>query len=218
MTKTIKKAFFKHLDGVDAILNELETTDTARGLTALLALKKKISELENKESSILEVTQTDNIGNAIKRIMALRSGASVSPKIFVELLEIPEIWLKGRNPSKKSKGHPPLTVTQAFKMHRRMMPFLEETFEIIEKQPEEDRERLKDELLNEWRTLSPEEMMTKLYAFTKGYELDEEEMPIEEERIVRATDEEMESVLAFMLDPNRIYGVVPKEQILREGV
>jgi hypothetical protein len=212
MTKTIRKAFFKHLDGVDVILNELETTDTARGLTALLALKKKLSEFEGKVKAILEVTQTDNIGNAIKRIMAFRSGASVSRKIFVELLEIPEIWLKGRNPSKKSKGHPPLSVTQAFKMHRRVMPFLEETVEIIEKQPEEDRERLKDELLNEWRTLSPEEMMTKLFAFNKGYELDEEEMPVEGEQIIPATDGELRKTLEFMLDPNRIYGVVSKEQ------
>jgi hypothetical protein len=213
MTKIARKTILKHFDGVDAILAELGTSDTARGLTALIALKKKLSELEEKEKSVLDVTQTDNVGNAIKRIMALRSGASVSPRLPMELTEIPEIWLKGRIPSKRSKGHPPLTVTQAFRLHRRMMPYLEDAWEIIEKQGE-DRERLTEEILTAYATLSPEEMMTNVYAFTKGYELDEEEMPVEEERIVRATEEEVESTLAFILDPNRIYGVVPKEQIL----
>lgn len=208
MGKKLRREFDKTMGYVDEICNILETPDEYRALLALRALIKRQKNLEAYIDEITSLLEVDNIGNAISRIKTRLMGRVVSETLPAELREIPEVWMNGRPDSKGRKGFAPLTLFQAERQHRRLLAYIEDAWALTFERDSEQGEALREDLLSEYRTSSPEEMAQACYAYCKDYEIEPAYSVPQTERLQAANDGEIRACLENM-KPD--YGVVSKE-------
>jgi hypothetical protein len=172
MAKNIRSISNKYFDDNEALYARLGTTDAVRALSATNALFRKLAHQERYNAELLEITGSDNIGNAMKVIRAQNSGRRV-PVLPIELTKIPEIWLKGRMKRGNDPGFAQMSLKTCQREYRFIQPLLEESWELIEQQPEEFRDNLREQLLTKYQRYSPTEMSRECYAFVNDYDLDE---------------------------------------------
>lgn len=91
------------------------------------------------------------------------------PETFQKL---PNIWLSGKSPRGKKDGFAPLTVTQAERKYRVIIPLLIEAWQLAEGD-----EGIRDSITREYLTSSADEFERSLYRYIN----DLEEVTIEEE-------------------------------------
>ncbi len=130
------------------------------------------------------------------------TGLSDLPELFHK---VPNIWLSGKVDSRKSEGFKPMSLSAALRKHRVITPLLVEAWQLANGD-----EAVYWQIEREYLTVSAEDFEKALYRYIN----DLEEVTLEEEfsNVLPATEEEIERIYEHMLDPNRIYGVVPKEQ------
>jgi hypothetical protein len=173
MAKSQRQNILDYVAANDKLYAELGTTDAARSLTAVLALKKKLATLEKFADEFIEVMQTDNYGNGLKALKARTFGSGGSPNLAPELLRVPQIWLDGRAKQGKDPGFARYGYYEADREYKRLRPYLEEVWLAIEIEDEDIQERLRSEVLSEYEKLSPEEMGRFCIAFVNNYDLEE---------------------------------------------
>lgn len=208
MGKKLRREFDKTMGYVDEICDILETPDEYRALLALKALIKRQKTLEAYIDEITSLLEVDNIGNAMSRIKTRLMGRVVSETLPQELREIPEVWMNGRPDTKVRKGFAPLTLFQAERQHRRLLAYIEDAWALTFERDSEQGEALREDLLNEYRTSSPEEMAQACYAYCKDYEIEPAYNVLPAEKPQTANDGEIRAILENM-KPD--YGVVSKE-------
>ena len=91
------------------------------------------------------------------------------PEVFHKL---PDIWLRGRTPGRKSAGFAPMTVTQAQRKHRVIMPLIIEAWGLAAEE-----EAIRDSITREYLTTSADDFERSLYRYIN----DLEEVSLEEE-------------------------------------
>lgn len=172
MSVELKRLQEKHWRYVDQMCDLLQSADAYK---ALKALRKVLREREQYKGYVDEVVNTlglDNIGNALKQIRATGIGRVVL-LLPPPLLKIPEIWLTGRTNNGKDKGFAKMSLRTCQREYRFLQPLLEAAWELIEQQPEDERDCLKQELLDKYEKFSPMEMSRDCYSFLNDYDLEE---------------------------------------------
>jgi hypothetical protein len=91
------------------------------------------------------------------------------PEVFHIL---PDIWLRGKSPGRKSAGFAPMTVTQAQRKHRVVMPLIIEAWGLAAEE-----EAIRDSITREYLTTSADDFERTLYRYIN----DLEEVSLEEE-------------------------------------
>lgn len=126
---------------------------------------------------------------------------SVLPELFHS---VPNIWLSGKVDTKKAPGFKPMSLSAALRKHRVITPLLIEAWQLSDGE-----DAIRSNIEREYLISSADEFEKNLYRYI--YDL--EEVTLEEEfaNILPPSDGEVEATLNFMMDPNRIYGVVSKE-------
>ena len=146
---------------------------------------------------------------ALGQIKDFQADITHLPEVFHT---VPDIWLRGKvdTTPKKADGFKPMSVTSAVRQHKKIQSLLVEAWQLAERRGEES---VHDSIVKEYLSVSSEEFEKALYRYI--YDLEPVTVEEELQRVITESTEEREQVLKYMLDPNRIYGVVPKEQ--KEG-
>jgi hypothetical protein len=207
MTRSLKESLDTHWRHVATLCNRLSVGDIYKALKVVEKLLRENAELQEYIDEVCRVTNTDNIGNALKRIKAAPMGGSVL--LPEELQRIPQLWLEGRAETRKHKGVLKMTFYQAEISYRRLRPYLEDTWRIAGQRDSETAELLREQILERYEDCSADDMTKFCYAFEHNYDLTEEEDAQEERMEEPSIAELMKIVNGSGLD----YGVVPKEQI-----
>jgi hypothetical protein len=210
MSVELKRLQNRHWELVDKICELLESADAYKALNALKKVLRERDELRAYVNEVVDIVGLDNIGNAIKHLKATGVG-QVVPLLPKELLKVPQVWLEGRDRSGKDPGFVKFEWYQAEREYKRLKPLLVEVWEAIELEPEAIRERLRAEVINDYETLSPDEMGRYCIAFVNKYDLKEiVERGKNKEPLVMESLEDREEVWNFLNDPHYKYGVVKK--------
>ena len=143
---------------------------------------------------------------ALSQIKGRQEDLSHLPEVFHS---VPDIWLRGKVDSspRKADGFKPMSVTSAVRQHKKIQSLLIEAWQLAESREEES---VHDSIVKEYLSVSSEEFEKALYRYI--YDLEPVTVEEELQRVITESTEEREQILKYMLDPNRIYGVVPKEQ------
>jgi hypothetical protein len=213
MAKSQRQSVLDYVAANDKLYAELGTTDAARSLTAVLALRRKLATLEKFVEEFNEVMQSDNYGNGLKALKAATFGQGGSPTLPPELSRVPQVWLEGRTKEGKDPGFARYGYHEANREYKRLRPYLEEVWVAIGLEDEGIQQQLRLEVLSEYERLSPEEMGRFCIAFVNNYDLND----IIEHTQVRTpltleTEEDREAVWNHLNDPVYKYGVIKKEQ------
>lgn len=211
MAKSMWDKFDTHRRHVERLCRKLEVADVYKAFKAVEKVIRERDELREYVDEVVRMTNTDNIGNALKRISSVSVGASV-PKLPDALRRIPQIWLEGRAPTTKHPGVMKLTFRQAERSYRRLLPYLEEVWAFAESEDIELQEALKQQILEEYETTSADDMTKYCYAFSHNYELKEEEA----EEIGVDKDPTMAELSKILQSVKVDYGVISKEQLTEE--
>lgn len=202
-----------HKRHTERLCKTLGVTDVYKALRVVEKLLKEISELKSYIEEICTITRTDNIGNAIKRIKSGSVGPSVLSNLPDELLRIPKLWLEGRAETRKVKGVLKMTFFHAERQHRRLIPYLQDVWNVASKYDIEMAEALKEQILARFEDSSADDMLRFCYAFLNDYDLEEDE-----EEQEGATKDPTLSELQQILNTVKFdYGVVSKEEVTEEG-
>jgi hypothetical protein len=153
-----------------------------------------------------------SLGVALKALSQIKNrqeDISYLPEVFHTF---PLIWVRGKvdsRPGKKEDGFKPMTPNNAKRKYRVIVPLLIEAWQLAERRKES--EQIHDTIVRDYLSVSAEQFEDSLYR----YIYDMEEVTLEQEfaELLPATQEEIESTYKHMTDPNRIYGVVPKEGV-----
>lgn len=210
MSRSLKDSLDTHWRHVSTLCKTLSVTDVYKALRVVQKLLKENEELRGYISQVCELTSTDNIGNALKRI----STGRVPPSVLLpeELQRIPQLWLEGRAETRKHKGVMKMTFYQAEISYRRLRPYLEDSWRIAGQRDSETAELLREQILERYEESSADDMTKFCYAFQHNYDLTEEEEFKEEIEEEPSIAELMKIVSNSGID----YGVVPKEQLIEE--
>ena len=133
---------------------------------------------------------------------------SYLPEVFHTF---PLIWVRGKvdsKPGKKEDGFKPMTPNNARRKYRVIQPLIIEAWQLAERR--EEAEQIHDSMVKEYLSVCADDFEDLLYRYI--YDLEEVTLEQEFAQLLPATPEEIESTYKFMMDPNRIYGVVPKEE------
>lgn len=172
----------------DRVLRDYkEAKETAKelGYTSLSVALKALGQIKNRQDDI-----------------------SYLPEIFHTF---PIIWVRGKvdsKPGKKEDGFKPMTPSNARRKYRVIQPLIIEAWQLAERR--EEAEQIHDSMIKEYLSVCADDFEDLLYRYI--YDLEEVTLEQEFAQLVPATAEEIESTYKFMMDPNRIYGVVPKEE------
>jgi len=210
MSRSLKDSLDTHWRHVSTLCKTLSVTDIYKALRAVQKLLRENEELRGYISQVCEITSTDNIGNALKRI----STGRVPPSVLLpeELQRIPQLWLEGRAETRKHKGVMKMTFYQAEISYRRLRPYLEDAWRIAGQRDSETAELLREQILESYEECSADDMTKFCYAFTHNYDLTEDEEVQEEKEQEPSIAELMQIVNGGGFD----YGVVPKSQLTEE--
>lgn len=211
MSLEYKRLHNRQWELIDKICELLQSADAYKALNALKKVIRERDELKGYVNEVVALVGVDNIGNALSKIKASGMGQVVPSVLPPELSRVPQIWLEGRPRSGKDPGFVRFEWYEAEREYKRLRPLLEEVWEAIELEPEGIRERLRAEVLSEYETLSPDEMGRHCIAFVNKYDLKEiVERNRNKDPLVMPSEEELESSLQLVTDPDIIYGVVKK--------
>lgn len=174
-----------------AIRELLEARQTAKnlGYTSLNVALKALGQIKNRQDDI-----------------------SYLPEIFHTF---PLIWVRGKvdsKPGKKEDGFKPMTPSNARRKYKVIQSLIIEAWQLAERR--EEAEQIHDSMIKQYLSVSAEEFENLLYRYI--YDLEEVTLEQEFAQLLPVTPEEIESTYKFMVDPNRIYGVVSKEQFNEE--
>ena len=174
---------------VDKVLRsflEQEENAKAMGYSSLAFALKALKQLKNREDHI-----------------------SYLPEVFHTF---PHIWLTGKVDSKPraKDGFNPMAPSVARRKYKQIAPLLIEAWQLAERR--EEAEQIHDAIVREYLSVSAEKFQDAL----EQYIYDLEPTTLERELdLLPATSEEVESTYEHMVDPNRIYGVISKEEYER---
>lgn len=163
MSKKSRAEINKSLDYLDEIVEILKTADEYSAVRVLRTLIKRNEYLENYAKQVVEATNTSHMGNALMKIQAIQvttKGEILPP----EMLDIPELWFIG------TTRIPRMSLFQAKKKYRHLKPHLEDAWLALEK--EEEKETLREEMIEKYKTTMPDEMATICYIYIKKYEVE----------------------------------------------
>jgi hypothetical protein len=146
---------------------------------------------------------------ALNQLKNRQDHISYLPEVFHTF---PHIWLRGKVDSKPKArdGFNPMAPSAARRKYKQIVPLLIEAWQLAERR--EEAEQIHDAIVREYLSVSAEKFQDAL----EQYIYDLEPTTLEKElELLPATGEELESTYEFMMDPNRIYGVVSKEEYMR---
>jgi len=147
---------------------------------------------------------------ALKQVKGLEiSGLDLLPEDFHK---VPNIWFDGKPDGKdpvRNPGFKPMSVSVAKRKLRVVQPLVVEAWQLAD--GDED---IQSTILTTYLTTSADEFEKTLYRYI--YDLEEVSLEEELTNVLQPTNTEVEKTLKYMLDPNRIYGVV-KKKINEEG-
>ena len=205
---------FDYIASNDKLYAEVGTADSARCLTAVKALKRKLATLETFVNEFNEVIGSDNYGNGLKALKAGTFGQGGSVNLPLELSRVPQIWLEGRTKEGKDHGFARYGYYEANREYKRLRPYLEEVWVAVGTEEDDIQQRLKLEILSEYEKLSPEEMGRFCIAFVNDYDLEDiiEEAeskvkPVSEDPLLSELHKAMEATTLSAKD----YGVQHKK-------
>jgi len=222
--KMIKLKHFKktmtELLSVEKFLLDLEQLGINEGIdpkhvTVVNTLQKATSRLnflkgEELKAQEIGYTSLSLALKALKQIKGLEiSGLDLLPEDFHK---VPNIWFDGKPDGKdpvRNPGFKPMSVSVAKRKLRVVQPLVVEAWQLAD--GDED---IQSTILTTYLTTSADEFEKTLYRYI--YDLEEVSLEEELTNVVQPTDTEVEKTLKYMLDPNRIYGVV-KKKIDEEG-
>lgn len=221
MGAKLEREWNKTMRHVKAICDTLESADEYRALVALRALIARKEELEKYQKMVIDAVGADNIGNALTMIKT-RTHGRVGPfqELPEQLQRIPKLWLEGRPQTRKASGVIKLTVYQAEKAYKRLLPYLMEVWEIVTRREEDLQEGIKEEIIEMFETTSPDEMTTKCYAFINDYDLEEEEIESGVAAVLEKVEPTTSELMRTLENMKFDYGVVGQgeEKAAREEV
>jgi len=145
---------------------------------------------------------------ALGQIKNRQDDISALPEMFHTF---PLIWVRGKvdsKPGKKEDGFKPMLPSNARRKHKVILPLLIEAWHLAERR--ENTDEIHDAIVREYLSTSADQFEDSLYRYI--YDLEEQTLEQEFAELVPATQEEIENTFNFMMDPRRIYGVVPKEE------
>jgi hypothetical protein len=206
----------QELGAVDIVLLDLESHAVRFGLSpdpanvhnVWLKITTVIRKFE-KSTKTAENLGYSSVDNALKALRMLtnkveKAEADSLPEVFHK---VSNIWLSGWVGNKKRPAFAPMRLKDAVRRHKMMLPLIIEAWQLSD-----ENQIGRDKMVSSFLTQSADDFEKELYRFI--YDL--EEVTIEEEfdsLVHSCSQEEMEESLRIVTDPNRIYGVVPKDQV-----
>ena len=199
----------KALNGIEQLSVKLGANpNTSNPMNALRSVTKAINDLVTLEE------QAQGLGYksaalALKALSQMKQPVSdytYLPEVFHT---VPWVWLNGKHPTKNDPGFPPMSLTQAQRKHRTVMPLILEMWQLFE-----DDEISCDQLVKDYLHLSADKFEKMMYKWI--YDLVEVTIEQEFTNRLEATPEELEACLKLATDKNRIYGVTKDKLDLPE--
>lgn len=206
------------LQSANVTLNWLKETAISFGLPeegiSVTNSRQKLDKIIRDHRKAAEQAESlgySSLPMALKALGQLKNrqdDISYLPEIFHTF---PLIWARGKvdsKPGKKEDGFKPMTPSNARRKYKVLQPLIIEAWQLAERR--EEAEQIHDSMIREYLSVSSEDFEHLLYRYI--YDLEEVTLEQEFAQLLPATAEEVENTYKMMMDPNRIYGVVPKEE------
>ena len=147
---------------------------------------------------------------ALSQLKNRQDHISYLPEVFHTF---PHIWIRGKVDSKPKArdGFNPILPSAARRKYKQIIPLLLEAWQLAERR--EEAEQIHDAIIREYLTASAEQFQDALEQYI--YDLEPTTLEKEFADLLPATPEEIERIYEHMVDPNRIYGVVSKDEFER---
>lgn len=188
------------LDQVDALLERTSLPSLRHVIQRIDAMEKELAQEKEWRTKTLELTGTTHIGNAHQKLKALAQNVDTS-NLPAELKLPPAIWMNGRKKKGKDPGFAGMSVREATKQHRWLLPVIVDAWALTYTQLEEVGEASRANFLRKYQTESYDVFSRECFYFVN--DLEEPEIDITE-----AIDDNEEPTVAEMRSCLRAAGVL----------
>jgi hypothetical protein len=132
-------------------------------------MEKELAQEKEWRMKTLELTGTVHIGNAHQKLKALAQTVDTS-NLPAELKLPPKIWMDGKLKKGKDPGFAGMSVREATKQHRWLLPVIVDAWELTFTQPDELGEESRANFLRKYLNESYDVFSRECYYFVNDLE------------------------------------------------
>jgi len=173
----IASSLEKHLQSIDALLDELGADTVHNAHQKIEGKNNKIAQLEEDLRQFIEISGTTNKGRAkdVFKTLMKQQAENLDLSALPEIFHKPApIWIQGRNVPEENGGFLRLSPTKAEKSHRTMLHRIVEAWSLTYTRDAELGEALREQMIEKYQTLAPEKFDTICYSYIN--QIDDEEV------------------------------------------
>jgi hypothetical protein len=197
-----------HFEKANKALNGLEDLgvklgskpETINPVNALRSVTKAVTDLDalNSQAQKMGYTSAAVALKALSQIKDPLKDYAILPEVFHK---VPAIWLDGRPRTRTKDGFNPMTVSQAQRAHRTIIPLILEAWDLAK-----DDEAILNDILIEYQRTSAEDFKKSLYKYIYDLEPQSLEDELRDWELEPTTSEIMKSSREATVDSN-VYGI-----------